>query len=114
MKEEQETLDWREIAEEKIIESIEPLDLDYWVKGSVGHYRFQAKVYPKGSKYGIEGGRVSKLSISRIDPIDGIGKVIVADYDRGWNERPHAGRDKEMYELILACLESMPDDWKNM
>lgn len=34
-----------------------------WVKGEIGEYRFSAKVFDLPSKYGVHGGRVSKLSV---------------------------------------------------
>jgi hypothetical protein len=48
-----------------------------WVEGNIGKHGFQAKVYDEGSDFGIDDGRVSKLSISG-----------VCNYDRGWDEQP--------------------------
>lgn len=48
-------------------------------KYKVAHYR--VKAYDEGSGYGINGGKISKLSIK----IDG---VWVANYDRGWDIEP--------------------------
>lgn len=39
------------------------------------------KCYEQPSKYGIDGGRISKLMLK-------IGDEIVANYDRGWDIRP--------------------------
>lgn len=39
------------------------------------------KCYGQPSKYGIDGGRISKLMLK-------IGDEIVANYDRGWDIRP--------------------------
>lgn len=39
------------------------------------------KVFDKGSKFGINGGRISKLSIK-------INGKITANYDRGWDIKP--------------------------
>ena len=45
----------------------------------IAHY--WVKAYDEGSDYGINGGRISKLSIK----IDG---EWVVNYDRGWNIEP--------------------------
>ena len=49
------------------------------VNGEVFHYWM--KQYDKGSEWGIDGGRVSKLMLKR----DG---KIVCNYDRGWDVKP--------------------------
>ena len=53
------------------------------VKGSRKYRvaRFWVKSYEKGSKFGIDGGRISKMQI-RID-----GQTVV-NYDRGWDIKP--------------------------
>ena len=61
------------------------------IRGKV--YKYQAKVYEKGSEYGIEGGRVSKVMIKH----DG---EIVVNYDRGWDVEP----ESEGAELALAII----------
>lgn len=61
-----------------------------WKKGCIGipqdggkykavHY--EAKVYDEGSRFGIDGGRISKLALK----MDG---EWVATYDRGWDIKP--------------------------
>ena len=52
------------------------------VNGEVFHYWM--KQYDKGSEWGIDGGRISKLMFKR----DG---YIVCNYDRGW-DIPHCSR----------------------
>lgn len=49
--------------------------------GSVQLLHYQAKVYDLPSQYGIEGGRISKLLITR----DG---WTLCSYDRGWDVEP--------------------------
>lgn len=49
------------------------------VNGEVFHYWM--KQYDKGSEWGIDGGRISKLMFKR----DG---YIVCNYDRGWASNP--------------------------
>lgn len=53
------------------------------------------KHYEEGSRFGIEGGRVSKLTIRRFgEPRD------LCNYDRGWDIEP-ADEVKTVYALIL-------------
>ena len=61
------------------------------IKGKV--YKFQAKVYEVGSKYGIDGGKISKLWISCED-------MVVASYERGWDIKP-ASEDAEFAVAVL-------------
>ena len=56
-------------------------------------FRYWVKQYDEGSEYGIDGGRVSKLTIKR----DGI---EVCNYDRGWDIEP----EDENTQLALAIL----------
>lgn len=48
------------------------VDSQLWHEGQTerdGHlFRWEAKVYPEGSTYGINGGRVSKLWIAELPP----------------------------------------------
>lgn len=60
--------------------------------------RYQAKVYAEGSKYGIHGGRISKLWAS-------INGETVLNYDRGWDVRPATEIAKKAMELIMAKIE---------
>jgi len=58
-------------------------------------YRYDAKVYEKGSEYGINEGRISKLWIA-----DSRGNTV-ASYDRGWNMEPATKEVKAALEIIL-------------
>ena len=49
------------------------------VNGEVFHYWM--KQYDEGSKWGIDGGRISKLMLKR-------NGEIVCNYDRGWDVEP--------------------------
>lgn len=73
-----------------------------WKEGTIGipnkdggykvvHY--WAKVYDVGSQYGINGGKISKLTL-KLD-----GKTIV-NYDRGWDVEPTT----EEANLALSIL----------
>ena len=57
-------------------------------------YHYWAKVYDTGSQYGIDEGRVSKLTIKR----DG---EIVANFDRGWDVAPVDDDTQIALEIIL-------------
>lgn len=63
-------------------------------KTKVAHY--WVKAYERGSKYGINGGRISKLTIK----IDG---ETVANYDRGWDIKPEDHDDAALiaYSILL-------------
>lgn len=68
-----------------------------WQEGSIkigeDIFHYWIKQYSSGSVYGIEGGRISKLMITR-------GGEIVCNYDRGWDIKPV----DEVTESALAIL----------
>lgn len=78
-----------------------------WSKGVIGipnkdgegytPCRYCVKYYDEGSKWGINGGRISKLEI-RVD-----GK-ITANYDRGWDIEP---QDEPSQLALSILLDSM-------
>ena len=76
-----------------------------WVEGVLDNYRFEAKLYDDGSIFGIDDGRVSKLSIC--------GEDIIVHYDRGWDIEPKTDKDREIFELVLEFLESSPRRFDN-
>jgi len=81
------------------------------IHGSCGEYQFYAKVFDIGSEHGIDGGRVSKLWISRHEVMPGyIKKTVIANYDRGWDIRPKTEDDFIAYLSIIHCLEKLPLD----
>ena len=73
-----------------------------WKKGTVNVggvvYEYHAKVYEEGSEFGIDGGRVSKLDMTR----DG---EIVCSYDRGWDVEPQEEDDVEALGHVLFFYE---------
>lgn len=69
-----------------------------WFEGEIGGYTVYAKVYPEPSQYGIENGRISKLTIT-----DGDGNTI-ANYDRGWDVAPKE-EYKDLYDNVVGSLE---------
>jgi hypothetical protein len=68
-----------------------------WKEGSLRVYesifQYWMKVYETGSKFGIDGGKISKLMLKR-------NGVIVANYDRGWDVKP-ADTDTQLAVEIL-------------
>lgn len=50
-----------------------------WVHGICGEYNFDAKLFDDGSQFGINNGRVSKLSIAKYNGSPDV------NYDRGWD-----------------------------
>jgi len=79
-----------------------------WIDGSAGQYKFSAKVFDNGSVYGIDDGRVSKLTVYSTGgefPFQ-VGNTIV-NYDRGWDVRPKQ-EHKELFKALMKKLEATP------
>ncbi|WP_297419750.1 hypothetical protein [Clostridium sp.] len=72
-----------------------------WVSGVVEDYKFEAKLFDEGSVFGIDEGRVSKLSI--LDNKN----VWLVNYDRGWDIEPKEDF-KEIYNTVMELLENSP------
>ena len=66
------------------------------IQNSVFHY--WVKVYDEPSRFGIDGGRISKLMLKRKGE-------IVCNYDRGWDIKP-VDRDTESALQILLYSEN--------
>lgn len=81
---------------------------DNWVSGLVndGDFYFESKLFDEGSVFGIDNGRVSKLTISIGNRWKGFDNCII-NYDRGWDIEPE-GEDVEVYEAVLEFLENAP------
>ena len=56
-------------------------------------YHYWVKQYDEGSQYGIDGGRISKLTIKR-------NGEIICNYDRGWDMEA-VDEDTQMALAIL-------------
>lgn len=72
-------------------------DTDYHLSGyltQVPEVTFSAKVYDLGSPFGIEGGRVSKLTTCH----DG---YEILNYSRGWDETPETMIDRAYLRELL-------------
>ena len=81
-----------------------------WCSGEVGDYIFEAKSFDTGSHFGINGGRVSKLSIKRKDTVgngQGWFDGVVVNYDRGWDIKPTKEVMAE-YKAVMDLLENAP------
>ena len=60
-----------------------------------GMYRYWVKYYGEGSQHGIDGGKVSKLTIRK----DG-GNRDLCNYSRGWDVEP-TDEVRAVYDIIL-------------
>lgn len=71
-----------------------------WISGEFTidgcNFRYEAKVFEEGSKFGIRCGRISKLEIRDKDTNE-----IVVNYDRGWDIRPGRNLDKKALNYVL-------------
>ena len=72
--------------------------LNNWILGIVGPFRFAIVHFPDPSKYGIDGGRISKLWIAPRG-----GGPEAASYDRGWSTRPDPA-DADAAAALAAIL----------
>ena len=81
-----------------------------WVAGTVDKYNFSAKLFDEGSTFGINDGRVSKLSIHdekvRQEQMNFFVACIV-NYDRGWDIEPEE-EHKEYFDAVMDLLENAP------
>jgi len=71
---------------------------DNWVQGECGGFSFDAKLYNNPSRFGIDGGRISKLCIQNQ-------YGMMANWDRGWDIEP-SEEFMEEYEAIVDLLEN--------
>jgi len=88
--------------------SSKPIELG-WIDGTIDSFRFQAKVYDAGSRFGINDGRVSKLEIWNPDA-GGMVKGSIASYDRGWDRKPATDEYQALYKAVLLYLEGLPPE----
>ena len=72
-----------------------------WKEGSIkvgsDIYHYQVKVYDTPSQYGIQRGRISKLSVRLNDQ-------VVIGYDRGWYKKPSTQEERAVLWIILNSL----------
>ena len=60
-----------------------------------GKYKYWVKHFEEGSDYGINGGKISKLTIRKLGE-----KRDVCNYDRGWDIKP-SREVKAVYNILL-------------
>ena len=76
-----------------------------WSKGTIGVNAFDddkqtvichywVKHFEEGSMFGIDGGRISKLTIR----VDG---NITCNYDRGWDVEPEDEATKQAFAILM-------------
>lgn len=65
-----------------------------WTIGIINGFEFQVKHYEKGSEFGINGGKISKLHISK----DG---NVYASYERGWSKKPTTRAAKAVFNELI-------------
>jgi hypothetical protein len=72
-----------------------------WSEGIIAHpetggkYKYWVKHFEEGSQFGIDGGRISKLTIRKFGE-----SRDLCNYDRGWDVEPE-GEVKAVYAIIL-------------
>ena len=66
-----------------------------WRNGIINGCEYWVKSYDEPSVYGIDEGRISKLTVTRD------GQEIIS-YDRGWDQEPTTDADREVLAKILA------------
>lgn len=65
-----------------------------WKNGKIDGCEYWVKQYDSPSIYGVEEGRVSKISVRRD------GREIIS-YERGWDLEPQTDEDREILAKIL-------------
>jgi len=78
-----------------------------WAEGAVGPYRWQAKVYEEGSEFGINGGRISKLTIwdEEKRKKSNLSAACIVNYDREWDIKPKTKKAQKALEAVLELFE---------
>lgn len=66
-----------------------------WDEGKIGSYLYEVKHFYEPSKFGIDGGKISKLFIRDSK------RQIVCSYDRGWDAEPVNDEVKEAVRKIM-------------
>lgn len=75
-----------------------------WISGKIDGmpgYTFKAKLYDQPSKFGIDGGKISRLQVRK----DG---EQTLSYDRGWDQRPTTSEGREALRRIRTGLGDTP------
>ena len=81
-----------------------------WLRGTINGYEFFALVFQKGSKYGINEGRISKLAVRRkLESLTDVSRYII-NYDRGWDIEPETEEHKLILDTLVEYFENLPAD----
>lgn len=92
---------------------LEAHDQNGWITAIIEGRWVQAKVYDKPSMYGINEGRVSKLSIGKTDtrdPTRNFFDQMDYNYDRGLDFKRRT-LPVAVLRKIVASLEALPKRW---
>ena len=65
-----------------------------WSTGVIDGYWFEVKHYEEGSQYRIDGGRISKLHVTKDNE-------EMAAYDRGWEVHPKTEEAKRIVAELV-------------
>lgn len=77
-----------------------------WISGRIGipdadgsytYFEYWVKVYETGSEFGIDGGKIGKLTIKK----DG---MPVVNYDRGWDLTPSNDAEKQALASLIKDM----------
>jgi len=80
-----------------------------WIDGIINGFRFQAKIYDEDSKFGIENGRVSKLTVwDEQKRKSGSGSGDILSYDRGWDKKPSSSENKDILWALMSYFVVFP------
>lgn len=81
-----------------------------WLRGIIDGYEFFALVFQIGSKYGINEGRISKLTVRhKLESLTDVSRYII-NYDRGWDIEPETEEHKLILDTLVEYFENLPAD----
>ena len=81
-----------------------------WLKGTIDGYEFFALIFQTGSKYGINGGRISKLAVRhKLESLTEVSRYII-NYDRGWDIEPATEEHKLILDTLVEYFENLPTE----
>ena len=66
-----------------------------WKTSRINNCEYWVKSFENASEYGINEGRISKLSVNRDDQ-------EIISYDRGWDIEPKTDEDKQILSQLIA------------
>lgn len=80
-----------------------------WIDGIINEFRFQAKIYDENSRFGIENGRVSKLTVwDEQKRKSGSGSGDILSYDRGWDKKPSSSEHNNILRALMGYFMIFP------